>query len=177
MKDVAGALATSKEGWGSGTSLLQRHLQGAQHLHDPGAPLVGSGQVLTARAPAVRSGWVTHPCVPMLGSGPELRQQLARMLSWAWAAQMHTDASGSCLKFSRAELWGGEWSLLSLGSHLSLHLILLTLCLSLGTLLSIPSSPSSSNCSCLSKLGSKPAFSRKASWTAQAFLHAPIKLS
>lgn len=62
---MAGALATSKEGWGSGTSLLQRHLPGAQHLHDPGAPLVGSGQVLTARAPAVRGGRVTHPCVPM----------------------------------------------------------------------------------------------------------------
>lgn len=42
-------------------SLLQRHLPGGQRLHDPGAPLVGSGQVLTAGAPAVCTGWVTHP--------------------------------------------------------------------------------------------------------------------
>lgn len=58
---VAGAMATSRRAGGSGTSLLQRHLPGTQHLHDPGAPLVGSGQILTARAPAVRGGRVTHP--------------------------------------------------------------------------------------------------------------------
>lgn len=66
----------------------------------------------------VVAGSHTHasPC----GSGQELRQQLARMLSWAWAAQMHTDASGSCLKFSRAELWEESGHLLSLGPRLSL---------------------------------------------------------
>lgn len=81
----------------------------------------------------VVAGSHTHasPC----GSGQELRQQLARMLSWAWAAQMHTDASGSCLKFSRAELWGGEWSLVksrsppeSHTSSFSLYILAWVLC-------------------------------------------------
>lgn len=61
---MAGPVA-SPEGWGLGTSLFQGHLPGAQCLHDPGAPPVGSGQVLTARAPAVSGSRVTYPGVPM----------------------------------------------------------------------------------------------------------------
>lgn len=52
----------------------------------------------------VVAGSHTHesPC----GSGQGLLQQLAKMWSWAWAAQMHTDASGSPLKSSTAGSWG-----------------------------------------------------------------------
>lgn len=116
--------------------------------------------------------WVvdgSHTQESSWGSGQEFRQQLARMLSWAWAAWMHTDASGSCLKFSRAELWGGEEPLVKTrsphGSHTSsffftsmpwLRLSLLSILLSY-----LP--PSSSNCSYISKSESKPASSRKPS--------------
>lgn len=63
----------------------------------------------------VAAGSHTHRSACSIGQ--EACQQLARMLSWAWAAQMHTDASGSCLKFSRAESREGKRPLVKRSSH------------------------------------------------------------
>lgn len=97
----------------------------------------------------VAAGSHTHRSACSIGQ--EACQQLARMLSWAWAAQMHTDASGSCLKFSRAESREGKRPLVkrsSHGSHTSSFLLTSTPWLR-HFRLNLPSSyvsPSSSNC-------------------------------
>lgn len=149
--NMAGARACPEEGWAQGHHCFKDMVQEPRAclIQERGWWDVGRFSQLELQR-CVEAGSHTHrsPC----GTGQEVRQHLARRLSWAWAAQMHTDASGSCLKLSRAESWEGERPLVKTrsphGSHTSSFLLTSTRWLRHPGL-SLPSSyvsPGSSNC-------------------------------